>query len=84
MKNNKLKSVIIVGGGIGGMCAAARLLKNGYEVTIVEKEDKIGGRAHRIEKSGYTFDMGPTLLMMTDTLYETFSYCGKNFDDYIE
>lgn len=77
------KSVIIIGGGIGGLCTAARLLKNGYEVTIYEKEDKVGGRAHRIEKNGYTFDTGPTLLMMTDVLYDTFSYCGKNFDDYI-
>lgn len=77
------KSVIIVGGGIGGLCTAARLLKNGYEVTIYEKEDRVGGRAHRIEKDGYTFDTGPTLLMMTDVLYDTFAYCGKNFDDYI-
>jgi phytoene desaturase len=83
MKNNLQKSAIIIGGGIGGLCTAARLLKEGYKVTIIEKEDKVGGRANRIEKSGYTFDMGPTLLMMTDVLYETFEYCGKNFDDYI-
>lgn len=83
MKNNDRKNAIVIGGGIGGLCTAARLLKNGYKVTVLEKEDKVGGRANRIEKEGYTFDMGPTLLMMTDVLYETFSYCGKNFDDYI-
>ena len=83
MEKKSQKSAIIVGGGIGGLCTAARLLKNGYKVTVVEKEDKVGGRANRIEKGGYTFDMGPTLLMMTDVLYETFEYCGKNFDDYI-
>jgi phytoene desaturase len=83
MENNSQKSAIIVGGGIGGLCTAARLLKNGYKVTVIEKEDKVGGRANRIEKKGYTFDMGPTLLMMTDVLYDTFKYCGKNFDDYI-
>ncbi len=77
------KSVIIIGGGIGGLCTAARLLKNGYNVTIYEKEDRVGGRAHRIEKDGYIFDTGPTLLMMTDVLYDTFAYCGKNFDDYV-
>lgn len=84
MKNNSQKSAIIIGGGVGGLCTAARLLKNGYQVTVLEKEDKVGGRAHRIHNKGYTFDTGPTLLMMTDVLYDTFEYCGKNFDDYIE
>lgn len=83
MNKKSRKSAIIIGGGIGGLCTAARLLKNGYKVTVIEKEDKVGGRANRIEKNGYTFDMGPTLLMMTDVLYDTFEYCGKNFDDYI-
>ena len=84
MKNNSQKSAIIIGGGVGGLCTAARLLQNGYKVTVLEKEDKVGGRAHRIHNKGYTFDTGPTLLMMTDVLYDTFEYCGKNFDDYIE
>lgn len=78
------KEIIIVGGGIGGLCTAARLLKEGYQVTLLEKEDRVGGRANRIEKDGYIFDMGPTLLMMTDVLYETFKYCDKDFNDYIE
>ena len=83
MEKESQKSAIIIGGGIGGLCTAARLLKNGYKVTVIEKENKVGGRAHRVEKGGYTFDMGPTLLMMTDVLYDTFAYCGKEFDDYI-
>lgn len=66
------------------MCTAARLQKEGYEVSIYEKEPLVGGRANRIVQDGYTFDTGPTLLMMTDVLYDTFEYCGKNFDDYIE
>lgn len=78
------KEIIIIGGGVGGLCSAARLLKEGAKVTVLEKEDRVGGRAHRIEKDGYTFDMGPTLLMMTDVLYDTFQYCGKDFNDYIE
>jgi phytoene desaturase len=77
------KQVVIIGGGIGGLCTAARLLKKGYKVTIYEKEDKVGGRAHRLKQDGYTFDTGPTLLMMTDVLYDTFKYCGKNLDDYL-
>ncbi len=82
MKKNK--TAIIVGAGIGGMCTAARLLKEGYQVSIYEKEPLVGGRANRIKQDGYTFDTGPTLLMMTDVLYDTFAYCGKDFNDYIE
>lgn len=83
MKNKAKKSAIVVGGGVGGLCTAARLLKNGYSVTVIEKETMVGGRAHRLKKGDYTFDTGPTLLMMTDVLYDTFKYCGKDFDDYI-
>ncbi|MBA3678965.1 FAD-dependent oxidoreductase, partial [Candidatus Saccharibacteria bacterium] len=78
------KSAIIIGGGVGGLCTAARLLKEGYAVTVYEKEDKVGGRAHRLEQDDYIFDTGPTLLMMTDVLYDTFTFCGKNLDDYID
>lgn len=80
----KKKSIIIIGAGIGGLCSAARLLKEGFDVTIYEKEPLVGGRANRIVQEGYKFDTGPTLLMMTDVLYDTFSYCGKNLDDYLE
>ena len=83
MKNNPTKSAIIIGGGVGGLCTAARLLQNGYKVTVLEKEDKVGGRANRLSYKDYSFDMGPTLLMMTDVLYDTFEYCGKNLDDYV-
>lgn len=78
------KTVVVIGGGVGGLCAAARLSCAGYKVTVVEKEDRVGGRANRLEKDGYTFDMGPTLLMMTDVLYSTFADCGKNLDDYLQ
>ena len=80
----KKKSVIIIGAGIGGLCSAARLLKDGFEVTVFEKDNLVGGRANRIEQDGSKFDTGPTLLMMTDVLYDTFKYCGKNLDYYME
>jgi phytoene desaturase len=77
------QTAIVIGAGIGGLCTAARLAHDGYKVTIVEKERLVGGRAHRLQQDGYTFDTGPTILMMTDVLYDTFSYCGKDLDDYI-
>ncbi len=78
------KSVIMVGAGIGGLCAAARLAHAGYDVTVLEKESIVGGRAHRIEQDGYYFDTGPTILMMTDVLYDTFAACDRQLDDYLD
>lgn len=76
--------VIVIGAGIGGLTTAARLAYDGYTVTVLEKEALVGGRAHRIDQDGYRFDTGPTILMMTDVLYDTFAYCGKNLDDYLQ
>lgn len=81
---DKKRTAIVIGAGIGGLATAARLAKDGWQVTLLEKEALIGGRAHRIDQDGYRFDTGPTILMMTDVLYDTFAYCGKDFDDYID
>ncbi|MEI7819075.1 MAG: phytoene desaturase family protein [bacterium] len=83
-KTNQPRNIVIIGAGIGGLSAAARLAHDGFKVTVVEKESLVGGRAHRIEQDGYSFDTGPTILMMTDVLYDTFAYCDKNLDDYVE
>lgn len=82
-KPPKKRTAIIIGAGIGGLTTAARLAHDGWKVTILEKEALVGGRAHRIDQDGYRFDTGPTILMMTDVLYDTFAYCGKNLDDYL-
>lgn len=79
----KKRTAIVIGAGIGGLATAARLAKDGWQVTLLEKEPLIGGRAYRLDQDGYRFDTGPTILMMTDVLYDTFKYCGKDFDDYI-
>ena len=81
---DKKRTAIVIGAGIGGLATAARLAKDGWQVTLLEKEALLGGRAHRIDQDGYRFDTGPTILMMTDVLYDTFAYCGKDFDDYID
>lgn len=62
-------AIIVIGAGIGGMTAAAHLAKRGYRVTILEKNDRPGGRCDRISRDGHHFDTGPTLLVMP-LLYE--------------
>jgi phytoene desaturase len=66
----KSNNVIVIGAGIGGITAAIHLAKNGFDVTIVEKNARPGGRCDRISQDGHRFDTGPTLLIMPH-LYQT-------------
>ncbi|EKK20350.1 phytoene desaturase family protein [Fructilactobacillus florum] len=78
-----MKKISVVGAGIGGLTAAIRLQKLGYEVTIYEKEATPGGKMNQIKAKGFTFDVGPTIVMMPEIYREIFTFCGRNPDDYI-
>lgn len=78
------KKVIVIGSGFGGLGAASRLLSAGHDVTILEKRDKLGGRAYVYEKNGFKFDGGPTVItapFMFDDIWEA---AGKKRSDYVE
>ncbi len=80
-----VKKVIVVGAGIGGMATAMRLQATGkFQVTILEKNATVGGRANIREVDGYRFDTGPSLLLMTDVYQELFAACGENFEDWVK
>ncbi|KEO85185.1 phytoene desaturase family protein [Tumebacillus flagellatus] len=79
-----MKRAIIVGAGVGGLTTGIRLLRQGFDVTILEKNARPGGRLGRISQNGFTFDIGPTILLMPDVFYELFQEVGRNFDDYVE
>ena len=66
-----MKSVIVVGAGFAGLSAALALARTGMRVTVLERHAGAGGRARRISQNGFTFDAGPTLLVMVDALRET-------------
>lgn len=53
--------VVIIGSGIGGLCAGAMLAKYGYKVTVCESHDIPGGAAHAWVRDGYHFESGPSL-----------------------
>jgi phytoene desaturase len=78
------KKVAIVGAGVGGLAAAARLSSRGYRVEIFEKLSRCGGRAHIIEEKGFKFDTGPSFVLMPDFYKEVFHYCGKDIGDYLD
>ncbi len=67
---------------MGGLAAAIRLSAQGFEVEVFEKNGQAGGRMGRLEADGFTFDTGPSLLLMTDTYRELFRFAGRDLDDY--
>ncbi len=57
------KKIIVIGSGFAGLSTAALLGKQGHDVTILEKNEQAGGRARVWKKEGFTFDMGPELVL---------------------
>jgi phytoene desaturase len=76
------KKVIVIGAGFGGMSAAALLAKEGFEVTVLEKNDQPGGRAIVWKEKGFAFDMGPSWYLMPDVFEKFFAEFNKKPEDY--
>jgi phytoene desaturase len=77
-------TAIIIGAGLGGIAAAARLAQHGYSVTVLEKNVTPGGRCGQLICSGHRFDTGPTLFLMPDIFAETFSALGERMQDQLD
>ncbi|HCN04808.1 MAG TPA: phytoene desaturase [Bacteroidetes bacterium] len=75
--------VVVIGSGFGGLTAAIRLQAKGYDVEIVERRDKPGGRAYVYEQDGFTFDGGPTIITAPWLIHDLFTLCGKHTEDYV-
>lgn len=78
------KKITIIGSGFSGLSASCYLAKQGFEVTVLEKHDRVGGRARQFEKEGFTFDMGPSWYWMPDIFEAFFADFGKKVSDYYE
>jgi len=76
--------VVIVGAGLGGLSAALRLAGAGRKVTVIEREGVPGGRNGLLNKEGYAFDTGPTVLTMPDLIQDCFSCVGEDMKDWLE
>lgn len=78
------KCVHVIGSGFAGLTAAALLAKQGYNVTILEKNYQPGGRAGLWETQGFKFDMGPSWYWMPDVFENYFAIFGKKPSDYYQ
>lgn len=78
------KKIIIIGSGIGGLGSAALLAKSGYDVTVVEKNSTLGGRANIFKAEGYTFDMGPSWYLMPDVFDHYFNLLDEDISNHLD
>ncbi len=72
------RSVIIIGGGMGGLSAAALLAKDGRKVTLLEALPNVGGRAGMWEHEGFRFDTGPSWYLMPEVFDHFYKLMGTS------
>ncbi|ASO08307.1 phytoene desaturase family protein [Arenibacter algicola] len=78
------KRVIIIGSGFASLSASCYLAKQGYDVSVYEKNKTVGGRARQFVRDGFTFDMGPSWYWMPDIFQSFFNDFGKKTSDYYQ
>ena len=76
------KTITIIGSGFSSLAASCYLAKEGFDVTILEKNPTVGGRARQLVKDGFTFDIGPTWYWMPDVYEKFFADFGKKPSHY--
>ena len=78
------ENVVIVGAGLAGLSAALRLAGAGRSVTVIERESVPGGRSGLLQKEGYNFDTGPTVLTMPSLIEAAFNSVGEEMKDWLD
>ncbi|MGH2441580.1 MAG: phytoene desaturase family protein [Chloroflexota bacterium] len=80
----RMPAAVVIGGGLGGLATAIRLQHRGWRVTLCEKNETVGGRCDVLQQDGFTFDSGPTLLLMRDVLDDLFRSVGRDPAHYLD
>jgi len=78
------KKVVVIGGGLSGLATAALCAKQGWKVTLLEKNSTLGGRARVLKEKGFTFDMGPSWYMMPEVFDRFFAIFDKKPLDFYQ
>ncbi|MEY2698454.1 MAG: hypothetical protein RL720_410 [Actinomycetota bacterium] len=77
-------SIVIIGGGIAGLASAALLARDGYQVTLLEKNKAVGGRAGTWEKDGFRFDTGPSWYLMPEVFDHFYKLMGTSSEEQLK
>ncbi|HAX02617.1 MAG: hypothetical protein A2Y45_01740 [Tenericutes bacterium GWC2_34_14] len=75
-----MKKIIVIGAGPGGLAASLLLQARGFDVTLIEKDEHVGGRSKRVSLGEFHFDLGPTFLMYIDVLKQVFERSGYDLE----
>ena len=79
-RSARVLNIGIIGGGLAGLAAACTLAARGHKVTLLEKNEWVGGKAAVLHQDGFRFDMGPTILTMPSVLHRIFRARGREPD----
>lgn len=79
-ENMRAGKAIVIGAGLGGLAAAMRLGAKGWQVTVLDRLDRPGGRGSSITQGGHRFDLGPTIVTVPQALRDLWTACGRDFD----
>ena len=73
--------VVVVGGGVGGLTAAAALARQGLDVTLLERANDVGGKLRQVSVGGHSVDAGPTVFTMRWVFEGLFAEAGLRLED---
>jgi phytoene desaturase len=76
------QKAVVIGAGVGGLASAALLARAGLEVTLLEKNESVGGRARLWKEGGFQFDMGPSWYLMPEVFDNFFALFGRDRERY--
>jgi diapolycopene oxygenase len=76
--------VVVIGAGLGGMSAAIALAQAGMRVTLIEKNERHGGKLNVLETQGFKFDLGPSIFTLPQVFRPLFEGDGRKLEDYID
>lgn len=74
---------LVIGAGFGGMASALRLRAKGYRVTLIDRCERLGGRAQAFERNGYRHDAGPTVITAPFLFDELFALFNEKLSDHL-
>ena len=79
-----MSRIVVIGAGIAGLASAGMLARDGHAVTLVEQGEALGGRAGTWRSNGFTFDTGPSWMLMREPYEQAFRMLGSRLEDELD
>ena len=77
---SRQKHAVVIGGGLSGLSAACYIARSGWQVTLLDKNQKLGGKIQHRYRDGFKFNLGPTMYLMPDIFEEFFNDFGVRIE----